>query len=462
MSDINNSAALGKKDVFLGMICAILFADVIAANTSSGVPVITWWIIMAIIFYIPNGLITAELSATYPDRGGIYSWINRAFGAKWAARTSYYYWINNAIWISSAYIWFAGVFFDLFYPGAPFFLELIIGIVLTWLTIWIASKPMAENKWVTNLAAIAKVVIFGLVILAGVVFIIEGQPFANAITWKALIPTFDQGLVYLPVIVYCCCGLEVLSASAHEMKNPKRDLPKSIISVALMVVVLNVLASFATLVTVPLDSLDTVTGVMDVMRVAFTQNKIVIGVIGGVLLFSIFAQVVTWTLGGCWGAAEAGASGELPKYFAKEGKGGIPLGALIITGVTATLVFVVYGVLASDSSGLFYTLLAFSCIIFFIPYILMFLAYIKLKKQDVHIERSFVAPAGNFFSIVCLVVLIIACVLFVWVPGQPLDFAYAMPIIVGLVVVMGLGEFIIVSCQKKNLSRKEEVNSTKS
>lgn len=240
---------------------------------------------------------------------------------------------------------------------------------------------MAESKWVTNLAAIAKVIIFILVIAAGAVFIIEGRPFTNSITIKSLIPTFDQGLIYLPVVIYCCCGLEVLSASAHEMENPKRDLPKSIISVALLVIVFNVLASFAMLVTVPLNSLDTVTGVIDVMRVAFTQNKFIIGIIGSILLFSIFAQVVTWTLGGCWGAAEAGASGELPKYFAKEGKGGIPLGELIITGVTTTLIFIIYGVMAKDSSGLFYTLLAFSSIIFFIPYILMFAAYRKLKKN---------------------------------------------------------------------------------
>ncbi|WBW99500.1 hypothetical protein [Oceanirhabdus sp. W0125-5] len=80
-----------------------------------------------------------------------------------------------------------------------------------------------------------------------------------------------------------------------------------------------------------------------------------------------------------------------------------------------------------------------------------------MKKQDAHIKRSFVAPAGNFFSIVYLLILIIACVLFVWVPGQPFDFAYAMPIIVGLVVVMGIGEVIIVSCQKK-YGKQQEIN----
>lgn len=456
MSETNKLGSLGKVDVFLGLICAILFADVIAANTSSGIPVVSWWIIIGLLFYIPNGLITAELSATYPDKGGIYSWVRRAFGSKWAARTSYYYWINNAIWISSAYIWFSGVFFNIFFTESTFTLEIGLGIALTWLTIYIASKPLAESKWVTNIAGVSKVIVYIAVIISGAVYILKGNTMANEITLKSLVPTLDQGLIFLPVIIYSCCGLEVLSASAHEMKNPKRDLPKSIISVAIMVIVLNVLASLAMLFVVPLGSLDTVTGITDIFSIAFNGNRFVVITIASILLYGIFSQVVSWTLGGCWGASEAGASGELPKQFAKEGKAGIPLGALIITGITATVIFIVYGFMATNSADLFYTLLAFSCIIFFVPYILMFLAYLKLKRTDKNVTRTFIAPAGRFFSYVCLFILVMACVLFVWVPGQAFDFAYAMPIIMGLIVVMGIGEFIIASSQKKSKLEKEE------
>lgn len=457
MSETNKLGSLGKFDVFLGLICAILFADVIAANTSTGVPVVSWWIIMGLLFYIPNGLITAELSATYPDKGGIYSWVRRAFGPKWAARTSYYYWINNAIWISSAYIWFSGVLFNVFFTTSTLAIEIAVGIVMTWLTIYIASKPLAESKWVTNIAGVSKVIVYLAVIFAGAKYVFGGNVAANEVTVKSLIPTFDQSLIFLPVIIYSCCGLEVLSASAHEMKNPKRDLPRSIISVAIIVIVLNVLASLAMLSVVPLGGLDTVTGITDIFEIAFNGNRFIVVTVACVLLYGIFSQIVSWTLGGCWGAAEAGASGELPKLFAKEGKAGIPLGALLITGVTATVIFIVYGLMATNSSGLFYTLLAFSSIIFFVPYILMFLAYLKLKRTDKKVIRTFTAPAGRFFSYVCLFVLVMACVLFVWVPGQPFDFAYGMPIIVGLIVVMGIGEFIITSSQKKSALEKKDV-----
>ncbi len=454
MSISKGPAKLGKLDVFLGMVCGLLFVDYIASNTLVGISGITWWIIIGIIFYIPNGLITAELAATYPDKGGIYSWIKRAFGSKWASRTSFIYWMNNTIWIPSAYIWFSNLFCNMFLPGASYWVQVFIGVILTWITIWIASLPLVESKWITNLAAICKIIVFLMVSLAGVIYLIKGNPMANAVTLESLTPTLGQSLRYLPVIVLCCCGLEVLSASAHEIKNPKRDLPRSIISVAILVILLNILASFSTLVVIPLSDLDSVTGTMDVIRVVFSSN-ILVTVIAAMLLFSVFAQIVIWTLSTAWGASESGAIGELPKSFGVVNKNGYPLGALIITGLTASVIIILYGFMAEDASSLFFTLLAFSSILFFIPYIIMFMAYIRLKNTDKNIERSFVAPFGKILAMICQVILYSSMVLFIWIPGEKFDVTYSGPILIGVIIVLMMGEYLI----KKTCKNKEHLET---
>lgn len=53
MEQENSTKALGKVDVYLGIICAILFADVIVSNTSLGPSVIAWWLIIGILFLSP-------------------------------------------------------------------------------------------------------------------------------------------------------------------------------------------------------------------------------------------------------------------------------------------------------------------------------------------------------------------------------------------------------------------------
>jgi hypothetical protein len=107
---------LGKLDMTLFTVCAVLVVDTLAASALIGPSSLTWWLITLVVFFVPYGLMTAELGAAYPGEGGIQQWIQRAFGDRWAGRIAWYYWINVALWMPSAYILFAGMFAQLFWP----------------------------------------------------------------------------------------------------------------------------------------------------------------------------------------------------------------------------------------------------------------------------------------------------------------------------------------------------------
>ena len=70
--------------------------------------------LLAILFFIPYGLISAELGTTYPEQGGIYAWVRDAFGARWGTRVTWLYWLNTAIWNGAILVLFAGVFSQIF------------------------------------------------------------------------------------------------------------------------------------------------------------------------------------------------------------------------------------------------------------------------------------------------------------------------------------------------------------
>ncbi len=36
------------------------------------------------VLFVPYGLISAELGTQYPSEGGMYTWVKKAFGPKWA------------------------------------------------------------------------------------------------------------------------------------------------------------------------------------------------------------------------------------------------------------------------------------------------------------------------------------------------------------------------------------------
>ncbi|MEG2638881.1 MAG: APC family permease, partial [Clostridiales bacterium] len=234
-------------DVFLGMICILFFLDTCAPMAAMGVTAITWAIIITLIFYIPSGLITAELGAAYPDDGGMYSWVKRAYGKRMGARVSWLYWLNNAIWIASVASFFVGVLSALFFPNIPFLLQLGLMLIVVWVIVIVGFRPVDEAKWVSNTAAIVKLILAGgLILCAGFFLVTNGKP-ANAFTWADMKPSFDQSLTYLPALIYNFLGLEAMLTLAGHMKNPGKDIPKAVITNSILVASLYIITTLTLL-----------------------------------------------------------------------------------------------------------------------------------------------------------------------------------------------------------------------
>ena len=111
---VKRRRVMGVVDITLFTVSAMLVVETLTASASIGPKTIAWWILAIVLFLIPYGMITAELATTYPTQGGIYVWVKQALGSSWAARTTYWYWVNVALWMPSVFVLFAGVFFQLF------------------------------------------------------------------------------------------------------------------------------------------------------------------------------------------------------------------------------------------------------------------------------------------------------------------------------------------------------------
>jgi glutamate:GABA antiporter len=443
-------------DMTLFSICAIIVLDTLGASASIGASTITWYIITLVLFFIPYGLITAELGSTYPGQGGIYIWIRRAFGEKWAARTTWYYWINVALWMPSVYVLFAGVLSQLFFPELSLPWIIVIGIIMTWITVLVGIITLEVGKWVPNIGAILKAVIILVLGIGGVIFVARNGV-ANDLSFKALMPTWDAGLAFLPVIVYNFLGFELMSGAGEEMKNPGRDIPRSIITSGAMIAFFYLFATVGMLLALPLDQLGLVSGIVDTLKAVLggsTVATVMVTVLGLGALYTFFANMVTWTMGANRTAAQAAEEGTLPAVFGKlHPVNKTPVGAYLITGLVSTLVMIVYGFMAGSNEDLFWTLFAFSSIIFLLPYLMLFPTFLKLRVSDPNAPRPYKFPGGMVFgwimSIVCVLFVFQAIVFFLWVPGSPVDWAYALPILVGILVTLAIGEVLLVVSKKK-------------
>ena len=443
--------ALRGLDMTLFTVCAILVIDTVAPSAAIGPASISWWLITLVLFFIPYGLITAELGTTYPDEGGLYVWVKKAFGEKWAARTTWLYWVNVALWMPSVYILFAGIFSQLFFPEMTLWTQIAIGVIMTWITVAIGVVSLETGKWVPNLGAALKAIILLVIGVGGIVFALKNG-IANDLSFTSLLPTWDAGLQFLPVIVYSYMGFELMSGAAGEMENPGRDIPRAIVIAGVMIALFYLLGTVGMLLALPLDQLGLVGGIIDTLKIILGESGIggaVVTLLGIATLYTFLANMVTWTMGANRTAAEAGQDRELPAFFGKPHPvNKTPLNAYILTGVVSTIVIILYGFMAGNAEDLFWSLFAFSSIVFLMPYLALFPAFLHLRKVDPDTVRPYRVPGGNGVASVlvaiCLVFILQAIVFFVWVPGEPVDWAYALPVIIGVVITVIIGEILLM------------------
>lgn len=441
---------LKTLDMTLFTVCAIIVIDTLAASASIGASTISWWILTLVLFFIPYGLVTAELGTTYTEQGGLYVWIKRAFGEKWAARSTWYYWINVALWMPSVYILFAGMFAQMFFPEMSLWAQIIIGIVMTWVTVWFGIITLEAGKWVPNIGAFIKAAIMLVLGIGGIVYAMRNGV-ANDLSFAAILPSWDAGLAFLPVIVYNFMGFELMSGAAEEMENPGKDILSAILTAGALIAFFYILATVGILLALPLDQLGLVSGIIDTFKAILGDSGVggvAVTVLGIGALYTFLANMVTWSMGANRTAAEASNEGELPAVFGRlHPVNKTPVGAYVITGIISSLVLVIYGFMAGSNEELFWSLFAFSSIVFLLPYLALFPAFLKLRRTDAGIKRPFQVPGGlglaTVIAIVCEIFILQAILFFIWVPGQPVDWAYATPVLAGVIVTIILGEVLL-------------------
>ncbi|MEX2107040.1 MAG: APC family permease [Solirubrobacterales bacterium] len=448
---------LGLADVTLFTVSAILVVDQLTASASIGAGAIGWWIVAIVVFLVPYGLITAELATAYPEQGGIYVWVKQAFGRRWAARTTYWYWVNVALWMPSVFLLFAGMFCQLFisdwtdWPDGKW-PQVAIAIALSWLVVAVGIMRLEVGKWVNNIGAALKMLIIFTLGAGGIVFAIRHGS-ANTIDAGSLLPSFDVTKTYLPVIVYLMMGFELVSSMAGEVKAPEKDIPRALFTSGAAIAALYLFATIGILLALSLTKLELVQGLVETFKAIFGRSgvgEVVVYGLGIGVLYTYFTNMTTWTMGSNRAAVEASAGGELPKILGREHPvRGTPASALVATGLISSAVLIVSAIFIDTQDNLFYAIFAASSVIFLIPYLLMFPAVVVLRRKDPDRPRPFRVPGGEAgagaLATITTLAIAASMVLFLWpeIPNAPEEWSYTGPLLGIVVAALVVGEAIV-------------------
>ncbi len=434
-------------DAVLAAVCIILVVEAAAPAAAIGNSQYFWWVFLLIAFFLPYGLVSAELGTTYEDEGGLFEWVKRAYGRKWGSRVAWYYWINYPIWVASLAVLFTTVTEQIF--GVTLGVPLTIGIQLafTWIIGFLSLSPISENKLLINVGTFCKTFLMLALGLLGIYCAIKFG-FANPITSaRDLLPTV-AGIPFISVILFNFMGFEVVTTFASEMEDPKKEIPKALFLGGACIALIYIFASFGIGAAIPVDELSTSGGFMDSFIYFFDSmgitSQIFVIIIGLMFMYTLVVNLLSWALGVNYVAKYAAENNAMPKAFAKENKNGAPIGAAVINSVVASILIVAAPFIPNED--IFWGFFALQVITLLMSYIVMFPAFKKLRKIDPDAERPFKVP-GNAFLInvityVPFALLILAAFFSMVYPNGDGTWTFDTLLLTGTITAMIVGEII--------------------
>ena len=437
------------------VICVVFVCEACAPAAAIGNQQFFWWIFLIITFLLPYALATAELGTTYESDGGIIDWVREGLGDKWAARVSYYYWVNYPFWIASLATLFPYIMTTIF--GFDFesniWITLAIELAFTWIVTFMAFSPVADSEWVLNGGAIIKVIVAVVVGCVGIWYATQNG-FASDMSASTFLPdlTNTSALGYLSIIIFNFMGFEVICTMTGDMKDPKAEIPRAIIMGGAAIAFIYLFASFGIGAAIPADEIDPDFGMVVALE-SMVGNGVLYKAIALLFLVTMFANMASWSFGVNSCAAYAAQTGNMPKVFGKMNpKTGMPDGAALTNGVVTSLILCIQ-LIPNDfiANNIFWMLFGLSVVFLLLTYIPMFPAFMNLRKNDPDRPRFYEFPFKGTMMKVMLIIPMVELVLTVVATLVPLsadEVADKIPMIIGFVFFLILGEVLRVHSAK--------------
>ena len=396
-------------DAILGTVCLTLVCESVMPTAAIGNTQYFWWIFLLIAFCLPYGMITAELGTTYPSEGGMYDWVKRAFGPKWAGRVAWNYWINFPLWIASLAVAVTDIIAGMFNIELSVLSLLVIQLVYVWIVTLLGTKRVGESKYVVNLGTAFKIILLLGIGALGLYAVSKTGQSANPITGIGdLFPSFDlESWSFISIILFNFMGFEVVGTWAEDMDDPKKDIPKALIFGGLLMAIFYVLPATGFNIALspevvanmdPENVVEVLTALFTTVGLSTSAINVIVIIAGLMFIYTFIANIASWSFGVNEVAKYAAEDGSMPKIFTPTNEEGVPYKASIINGIVASII-VVGGILANlineDFGAGFSLFFCLSWITLLISYAPMFLAFLKLRKKEPNTKRPYKVPGGN-------------------------------------------------------------------
>ena len=254
------------------------------------------------------------------------------------------------------------------------------------------------GKWLQNAGGVGTYL--PLMMIVGVALLLwSRQGSVTHFTWAAMMPHWDWDTVnFWPQLAFAFAGLELVSAMSEEVKDPQRTFPRAIFASGALIALMYIAATVAVLMMLPSETVDPKSGVFQAITEGSTVLRMAaVGVIAALLVTVGNAGGVGSTVAGVARIPFiVGIDRYLPAAFGKiHPRWKTPyISILVQAGISGVILLVAQ--INENTRGAYQILVDAATILYFIPFIYMYAAAIKLyARPDRSENRSAVVIPGG-------------------------------------------------------------------
>jgi amino acid transporter len=394
---------MGFWDVLLFNIAAVLGPRWIAAAGHNGTSSISLWVLAALFFFVPGALVINELSSRFPEEGGLYAWSRDAFGPFHGFIAGWTYWIYTVFYFPGLLLASASMAAYIIGPrGAALAQDrtFLLTVSLAMLVVAVVLNIIGLNvgKWLQNAGGVGTYIpLLMLVAIAAILCWRHGS--ATHFTLHNMLPTWNWDTVnFWSQIAFAFTGLELVSAMSEEVRDPRRTLPRAVFGSGALIALMYIAGTFAILSLVPAADLDPQSGVFSAITVGSVALKVgFLGMLAAILVTVGNAGGVGSTVAGIARVPfVVGIDRYLPAAFGKiHPRWKTPYVSILVQAVLSGGILLVSQI-SETTRGAYQFLIDAGIILYFIPFLYMFAAVIKLARRKDRNENphAVLVPGG--------------------------------------------------------------------
>ncbi|PCI77285.1 amino acid permease [Candidatus Aerophobetes bacterium] len=433
-----------------------------------GATSIFYFLIGALLFFVPVSLVSAELATTLPEKGGLYLWVKTAMGHRVGFLAIYLAWISNVIWYPTVLSFIAGTLAFVITPSLANNNTYVFTVIL--LTFYGATyinlKGMRISGWMSSFGAILGTLVPGaLIIILGAKWLFGSQVSHLTFTMDTLVPSLNEParLAILAGVLLGFAGMEMSAVHAKDVDNPRKNYPKAILLSALIILIFSILGTLSIATVLPPENINLVAGSMEAIGIFMESFHMqwLTPIIALLIALGALASVSTWAIGPSKGLLEAANDGDLPACFHKTNKANVPSTILLCQALVVTVVSAVF-LYFPDVNSSFWILITLSSLLYILCYILIFTSAIilKYKANTKNLPRPYRVPGKNIGMWIVSGIGIVTCIsIFIlgFLPPEHLSDSeqhfFVSFLVIGL-VIFSLIPFLILLGKHKLFSKK--------